>query len=196
MIAFKGVETIDDYLFVTKALPSVTGVDAKVVLADGTEKTIAVDEVEGNGASAKAEDAVIGTYGADGAVAANNIYSYTEDDGVYTLTALKVGTGDGHYAGIIGTGYVTANPSTSTKYYTIERDIAKMVGTGSGVSDVRLTTDTVFVDVKDNVIYKATPRLWTTSTPTPLWSLTRTARLRSSLSPTAPSAVWTPTTSS
>ena len=153
MIAFKGVETIDDYLFVTKALPSVTGVDAKVVLADGTEKTIAVDEVEGNGASAKAEDAVIGTYGADGAVAANNIYSYTEDDGVYTLTALKVGTGDGQYAGIIGTGYVTANPSTSTKYYTIERDIAKMVGTGSGVSDVRLTTDTVFVDVKDNVIY-------------------------------------------
>ncbi|SCI63637.1 Hexagonal wall protein [uncultured Flavonifractor sp.] len=162
MIAFKGVETIDDYLFVTKALPSVTGVDAKVVLADGTEKTIAVDEVEGNGASAKAEDAVIGTYGADGAVATNNIYSYTEDDGVYTLTALKSGTGDGQYKAILTLGtsnneYNDTTPANSKVYYTIERDIAKMVGKAAvgstAPSDVRLTTDTVFVDVKDNVIY-------------------------------------------
>ena len=166
MIAFKGVETIDDYLFVTKALNSVTGVDAKVVLADGTEKTIAIDEVEGNGASAKAEDAskgVAGEYGTDGKVVEDNIYSYTEDDGVYTLTALDdTGTGDGQYQAILTLGdsndeYNDTTPANSKVYYTIERDIAKMVGKAAvgstAPSDVRLTTDTVFVDVKDNVIY-------------------------------------------
>ena len=110
LIAFEGVESIDDFLFVERTHENVVGVQAYVTFADGTQQAIDVDEVRGNGNNASYEDAIEAggghNYGDDGVVAVNGVYTFTEDNGIYSLTALDNGMQNNEYSDLLApTGY-------------------------------------------------------------------------------------------
>ena len=122
LIAFEGVESIDDFLFVERTHENVVGVQAYVTFADGTQQAIDVDEVRGNGNNASYEDAIEAggghNYGDDGVVAVNGVYTFTEDNGIYSLTALEAspysgGANDGmdnnEYTDLIAPASATTN---------------------------------------------------------------------------------------
>ncbi len=165
LIAFQGKDSVDDFLYVVKAQPSVTGVDAKVVFSDGTEKVIAIDTVATT-AGVEDDATTEGTYGTKGVVKTDCVYSYEEDGGVYDLTALETSKTTSKVSGVkLNSAYsgYDANgvPSnTSNTYVNIEQDSAKILQysytspnwVSSGTS-FTVNSNTVFVDVKDNVVY-------------------------------------------
>ena len=124
----EAVATPDDYAYVVAIESSLGDYRAKLVLADGSKVTVDVDDEDGNG---------------DPLSVKNNSYvSYTVDDNVYTLTALKGGSpaGEGDYVTLGGGVKITKGSSK----------ILDSTGTG-----VRATANsaTVFVNADNGKVY-------------------------------------------
>ena len=169
LIAFEGVESIDDFLFVESAQDDVVGVRAYVTFPDGAQQVIDVDQVRGNGANPSYEDATTtGAYGTDGVVETNMVYTFAEDNGVYSLTALDAGLDNDEYTVLdtpVADNYFT-NSITGSGAYAIKQGHSRIypvtatVGTDVTWTDVSnayrsyaVNSATVFVDVDDAEVY-------------------------------------------
>ena len=153
MIAFDGenVNQVEDFLFVLNSIASLDGVDAKVLFTDGTEAKIFVSDYK-SAANATAVDATTTN------IAQNKIYTYSESDGEYTLTAVATGTGEDQ-SGSFATSVNDPVQNNDTKI-TISKGSAAITGStytasawGSETTKATVTTATVFVDADNNKAY-------------------------------------------
>ena len=170
LIAFEGVESIDDFLFVENAVDDVVGVRAYVTFPDGAQQVIDVDQVRGNGANPSYEDATTtGAYGTDGVVETNMVYTFAEDNGVYSLTALDAGLDNDEYTVLdtpVADNYFT-NSITGSGAYAIKQGHSRIYPVTATVTGTDVTWNdqsanyrsyavnsaTVFVDVDDAEVY-------------------------------------------
>ena len=170
LIAFEGVESIDDFLFVESAQNDVVGVRAYVTFPDGAQQVIDVDQVRGNGANPSYEDATTtGAYGTDGVVETNMVYTFAEDNGVYSLTALDAGLDNDEYTVLdtpVADNYFT-NSITGSGAYAIKQGHSRIYPVTATVTGTDVTWNdqsanyrsyavnsaTVFVDVDDAEVY-------------------------------------------
>ena len=158
MIAFDGesINQVEDFLYVVNSIAALDGVDAKVVFTDGTEAKIFVSDYK-SAANAAAATATTGT------VAANKVYTYTESDGEYTLTAVTDDNDAGSNAEDSYNDYTTTlvgAGSSGQKAYNITKNSAAVTEDSYSAANTKTTavkftttTATVFVDADNNKVY-------------------------------------------
>ena len=156
MIAFDGenVNQVEDFLFVINRINSLDGVDAKVLFTDGSEAKIFVSDYK-SAANAAAVDA------SESNISNNTIYTYSESDGEYTLTAVADASGtpaEDKYDDFASS--VQSPVQTGDKKYTITKGSAAITESTYGASSwnaattkVTVTSATVFVDADNNKAY-------------------------------------------
>ena len=167
LIAFEGVESLDDFLFVEKAISDAVGVRAFVTFSDGTQQTIQIHESRVD-ETASYQDATTTN------VVNGGVYTFSENNGIYSLTGLQQGTTNDKYKVLDkpnGTSFFDGNaPAVGESAYSIKQGHSRMypveVATLSGSGEVATWTDlsgtypsytvnnsTVFVDVDDAEVY-------------------------------------------
>lgn len=128
----KGNTIAGDYLVVEAADEYLGTVKANVVLSDGTEKEIVIDQIDDADADTKLT-ALKATYYTAGAGA--KVYSYSVSNGKYDLTTETTGV------------------ALTTTYDIKEDDYRIYNDAGVAVGSTYLTEDTVFVDVENGKTY-------------------------------------------
>lgn len=159
MIAFDGesINQVEDFLYVVNSISALDGVDAKVVFTDGTEAKIFVSDYK-SAANAAAIPATTGNV-----KNATPIYTYTESDGEYTLTAVTDDNDAGSNAEDSYNDYTTTlvgNGASGQKAYNITKNSAAVTEDSYSAANTKTTavkftttTATVFVDADNNKVY-------------------------------------------
>jgi len=111
------------YLYVENAVDSVDGVSAKVVFADGTKATIAIDELNGSGSAARQTN-----------INSGKIFSYSQDGNTYQVKTVTYTSG-----GTVANAVIKSESRTITV-------------TGS-TTTVKVDSDTKFVDIESGKVY-------------------------------------------
>ena len=162
LIAFEGVEVIDNYLYVENAVKSAAGVDAKVRFADGTQKVINISKVKLS-TGTKYDDATnVGlTYDTANTIVNGGIYTYSEDNGLYRLTNLALGSGKGEFRDLNGTYDFDGTPASSETAYGIKQGHSRLFTvnyttagwTETTTASYPVDSTTIFVDMETGEVF-------------------------------------------